>query len=900
MKYEPRYYQREAVDACWSYIEHNPGKNPCIVLPTGAGKSLTLSMLIRDAVQEWQGRVLLLSHVRELLTQSIEHIEAVAPDLAGAIGVYSAGLRRRDKDHPVIVASIQSVHSKACELGRFDVILVDECFVGETKILTPMGERRIDNMRSGDLVYCSNGIGRVLATSCRPADSLVTVRFSDGTSFTCTPEHRIFTNSGWVQAGALELGSIALGPKAVRSLWEDFQAVEKGQGQREIQRFQGKFMGQANLLLSILREEIQKSNEQSSVQAQNESQAKGDQAQADQEGRERALTALAAACSIARAGGGVGVRGSDSNGKDKPGRIPDKLQDRHCKQGQDDRDRDRRGITLHNRETNAGRKEVGFTGFARVVDVSHHKCQGTRAVFNLHVSGHPSYFANGKLVHNCHTIPDSGEGMYRSFLEEARVVNPAVRLVGLTATPYRMKTGYICGPDNLLTEICYEISVKQLIDEGFLCNLISKAGVVKADLSGVQVRGGEYVADSLEDAMNTDALVSAACREIVDCTHNRRSNLVFASGVKHGGHIAAALRGHGESVEEVYGETPDKERDATLKAFKAGKIKHIVNVGVLTTGFDYRGIDCVSLLRPTMSPGLYYQMLGRGLRINEGKDNCLILDFASNVLTHGPIDMIRVKPKKLGEPGQAPVKECPDCHGIIHAALTECPHCGHIFGREPNHEQEASFAAPVSGQNRTEVRQVYTVRYSKHVNRKEPEKPPTMRVEYQTGVGLAPDSVSEWICIEHEGWARQKAAAWWSMRSVVACPSSVDAAVALANAGALATCEAVTVAIIAGEKWPKLVGYKLGARPEGEAFSKVRDALVSLEEVELFAKASTPEPAKEPEHPITLQLVTLFNGSTVQRRTREEVGHFDAEGRWQAPKEAKPKRRPGDMEGLPW
>jgi DNA repair protein RadD len=625
VKYELRHYQRAAVDACWEYIEKQKGKNPCIVLPTGAGKSLVIATLIREAVTEWQGRVLLLSHVKELLTQTADHIKAVAPDLAGAIGIHSAGLRSRDKDHPVIVAGIQSVFKKACELGRFDIILVDEA----------------------------------------------------------------------------------------------------------------------------------------------------------------------------------------------------------------------------------------------------------------------------------HTIPDSGEGMYRTFLEESRIVNPEVRLIGLTATPYRMKTGYICGPDNLLNEICYEISVKQLIEEGFLCNLISKAGVVKADLSGVQVRGGEYVADSLEEAMDTDVLVQAACKEIVECTHNRRSNLIFASGVKHGGHIAQAIRGYGEGVSEVYGETPSKERDAVLAAFKRGEIKHIVSVGVLTTGFDARNIDCISLLRPTMSPGLYYQMLGRGLRINDGKDNCLILDFASNVLTHGPIDMIKVKPKKLGEPGQAPVKECPDCHGIIHAALTECPHCGHLFGREPNHEHQASYAAPVSGQNRTEVRPVVSIHYSEHYKRSSSEdSPPTMRVEYVTSTGLLRESVSEWICIEHDGWARQKAASWWSQRSLAPCPASVDEAVALAKAGALATCEAITVSVIAGEKWPKIVGYKLGARPE---YSTPETGWSTFEEALEEQRRTTGayDDDKPEEHPRVLEVIELFGGSTVQIDS-SKAGHFDEEGRWVPPQAPKKLRALGDMNDLPW
>lgn len=98
------------------------------------------------------------------------------------------------------------------------------------------------------------------------------------------------------------------------------------------------------------------------------------------------------------------------------------------------------------------------------------------------------------VVDEAHLIPTEGEGMYRTFLAEAKVVNPEVRVIGLTATPFRLKSGMICAPENILHHLCFEVGVKELIRDDYLCPLVTEAGTQKADTSGLHVRGGEFVA----------------------------------------------------------------------------------------------------------------------------------------------------------------------------------------------------------------------------------------------------------------------------------------------------------------------------------------------------------------------------------------------------------------------
>ncbi len=279
------------------------------------------------------------------------------------------------------------------------------------------------------------------------------------------------------------------------------------------------------------------------------------------------------------------------------------------------------------------------------------------------------------------------------------------------------------------------MGVKELIRDGYLCALISKAGAHKADTESLGRRGGEFIASEAEAMMDDDVLVKAACREIANYTRDRKSCLIFATGVAHAQHIRDILEQHHQTkCGFVCGETPVAERDATLQAFKAGKLRYLVNVNVLTTGFDAPNIDCVALLRPTLSPGLYYQMVGRGFRLHPGKANCLILDYGNNVIRHGPVDQIEVKPvNRTGKGGEAPAKECEECAALVAAGYAICPECGHTFP-EPEgnkHDATASTAGILSGQCEDAIWDVERVRYSVHTKKGgEQTAPKTRQVEF--------------------------------------------------------------------------------------------------------------------------------------------------------------------------
>lgn len=413
------------------------------------------------------------------------------------------------------------------------------------------------------------------------------------------------------------------------------------------------------------------------------------------------------------------------------------------------------------------------------------------------------------IIDEAHMVPAEDDGMFRQFLADAKVVNPNVRIIGLTATPYRLKSGPICEAENILNHVCYEVGVRDLIEKGYLSPLRSKAGRQKISTSDLHVRAGEFVASEVEDMMNTDALVDGACSEIVEHTRDRNATLIFSSGIRHGQHLVDVLKSkHGVECEFISGETADGARSAILNRFRNGELKYLCNVNVLTTGFDAPHIDCVALVRPTKSPGLYYQMVGRGFRLHPGKADCLVLDFGGNVVRHGPVDAISISTDdRFG--GESPSKECPKCNALMAAGFQTCPQCGHKLP-EPNrqqHEAVASTDGILSGQISLEEYRVSQTAYYVHYKRNDPAAARSMRVDYHVDPNRY---FSEWVCFDHTGYARVKAEAWWRKRSQEPVPQSTEQAVERARSGALSATHEITVEKKAGEKFDRIIHHVLG------------------------------------------------------------------------------------------
>ena len=433
---------------------------------------------------------------------------------------------------------------------------------------------------------------------------------------------------------------------------------------------------------------------------------------------------------------------------------------------------------------------------------------------SVHARASAIGWADLVLIDEAHLVPKSGFGLYRRFINDLLSMNSGLEVIGLTATPFRGSEGKLHGDaKSLFGGVAYECDMADLIERGFLSKIVARGSSAAIDTSKVHIRAGEFVASELQDAAMADDLVGRAVDEIVARGGDRKSWLLFGSGVEHATAIRDAVVARGFSCGAVFGNTPKEERAATIDQFKRGEIRAIANFGVLTTGFDAPQIDLIALLRPTQSPVLYVQMAGRGLRVAEGKADCLLLDFGGNVRRHGPINDVRINDKSGDGDGEsgAPVRECPACHLIIAIAARECPECGHVFEREAEtHDERPDETVEVVRMKvdmdilRWRVRKV---RYSVH---QKPDRPPTMRVTYECGFN---ESVSEWIALESDSpGGKRRAAMWWRTRSDQPTPATVDLAVTRAQGGELKTPWQITVNT-AGE-WPKILYWKFGEPEE--------------------------------------------------------------------------------------
>lgn len=360
------------------------------------------------------------------------------------------------------------------------------------------------------------------------------------------------------------------------------------------------------------------------------------------------------------------------------------------------------------------------------------------------------------FVDEAHRIPLSGETTYRHFLRQAKEMNPNLRIVGWTATPFRMNGGPICSPTGILNEICYEANVRDLIQDGYLCPLKSKGVAASTETSKVHIRNGEFVTSELMSAVN--GIVKPAVTEAVNRIADRKSIIFFCVTVEHAEQVSSELREHGLQAPVIHAKTPKPERADIIRQFTSGALRAVVNCNVLAEGFDAQRIDCVVLMRPTASAGLFYQQVGRGLRTHPEKSCCLVLDFAGNTLRHGPIDTIRPHSRKTSDGGgESPAKECPGCQELIHAGLQECPECGFQFPkREIKHDTKPS-EAPLISEDRVWEVEVQDVLCKVH---EKAGKPPSLQVTYY---GQA-ENHREWICFEHGSFAGQKAKQWWRRR----------------------------------------------------------------------------------------------------------------------------------------
>ena len=342
---------------------------------------------------------------------------------------------------------------------------------------------------------------------------------------------------------------------------------------------------------------------------------------------------------------------------------------------------------------------------------------------------------------------------------------PDAKRIGLTATPYRLDSGLLHQTkDGWFTEMPVHVTIRELTP-AYLAPLTGTLTANGVNVEQVRVRRGDYVTRELSQVASEEQAVKSAVDEMCALAAGRRSILIFCVDVHHASLVTLEMKNRGMVVRLVVGTTPAEERAEILEAFRAQRIEAVVSVEVMTTGMNIPGIDCIAMLRPTLSKSLVVQMVGRGCRHAPGKQDCLVLDFAGNLERHVPLDGLEVIRKSR----QREEKDAEEAAKQERERQRQARHGSQSSDIDPMSSEGAdtrklqvlgvSYECQDSRNPRYAGRQIFVVRYfcGKGKGRKKKEW------------------ISQWLCLEYTGWARMIAAQWFERRGLQAPRSAQEA-----------------------------------------------------------------------------------------------------------------------------
>lgn len=425
-------------------------------------------------------------------------------------------------------------------------------------------------------------------------------------------------------------------------------------------------------------------------------------------------------------------------------------------------------------------------------------------------------------------IPDQ----FAVIVNKLREYNPKVRLIGCTASPYRLGTGYIYGNQNKEGTLPYfdivdaEITTKELLAGGYIAPLVGRANTGKEledDLSKVAITGGEYNLGQLSNVMCKQTHVQSCVESWQRYASDRKKTLVFCTTIEHSEVVAKAFRDTGIGSTAIHSKLSPLELELGMKWLENGNVPVFTSVAKLTTGMDVVDIDCIIMARPTKSTALYQQCIGRGQRLADGKTDCLVIDLVGCTKEFGTdMDALKVAIPSNGN-GEAPYKICPGdkhdgtvCGQSVHASLKYCPGCGYEFPVDEAVEAKIGKLEKVEF-NKVPDPEEYTVthvEYYPHESRATGKK--LIKVEYQCGMTLR---FNEWVCLPdyYSGYAVDKARDWWEDRSDEPFPDSVDEFMFLADT----LIQPTSVVVVQEGKYYKVKRCNFEEWPGGEAFESI-------------------------------------------------------------------------------
>lgn len=414
------------------------------------------------------------------------------------------------------------------------------------------------------------------------------------------------------------------------------------------------------------------------------------------------------------------------------------------------------------------------------------------------------------LVDEAHTISDNDRATYNRFIAELRKVNPNLVVIGYTATPFRMKSGLLVDGE-LFDDVCFDLSDGEafvwLIEQGYLIRPVPRDPGFQLDSDAIGIVAGDFDNKQTSQALRDQDILERAVDAMIAIgeEQGRKAWLHFCQSTEDAELVADMFTYKGYPHEAVHSKRAD--RDEVLKAFRAGGLRGVTNMDILTTGYNQKNIDMLGILRLTRSPGLWGQIVGRGTRpvyapgfdltTQEGrlqsilaspKQTCLVMDFVGNTERLGPINYPRIPARrKTAGASVEMVRKCPECLTYSHISRKVCDECGYEFPPPERLQDAASTSELVSGSPALDLTKqpppkeyvvagVHRMIAMRHKGRG--GKPDTMRVDYFCGL----NRYSTWVCFEHpaNSFPRRKAEEWWKSHDGPGpAPTDIDEAVAV-------------------------------------------------------------------------------------------------------------------------
>jgi len=385
---------------------------------------------------------------------------------------------------------------------------------------------------------------------------------------------------------------------------------------------------------------------------------------------------------------------------------------------------------------------------------------------SIHKAAHLLGNIKAVVIDEAHLVSQKAgdAGMYRTFLSNLGEICK-FRTVGMTATPFRGNGVWLTdGDEPLFTGIASRVSMRELLSAKFIAPLVppTKHIETRIDASHVGISNGDYKVGEL--SREVEKYLAKVAIEATRIASERKKWIAFTPSVANAESLSDKLNRRGIVSAVVCGETPKQEREDLIRQFKEHQIHCLVTVLALSVGFDVPDVDCIVWCRPTKSPVLYVQGMGRGTRIADGKDDCLVLDFTDTVERLGPVDTIQGRTKKRSGPQEAPYSICPDCGERNAPAALICIHCHGQIREEEEKPLDAKVSLAALLSSASEIGELIwhdVTRVDYAIHRKE-GKPDSLRVDYYSGLLRC---ASEWVCFDHHGYAKEKAYQWWSRRN---------------------------------------------------------------------------------------------------------------------------------------